>query len=338
VAEKTILLIEDNAGDRAIYGNILWYNGFDVVFAEDGETGIRLAHELYPDLILLDLQLPMMHGSELSSRLKQDDDTKDIPIVALTGRRLSEFGGNAQVLGFTRFLEKPISPLEVLRVIEGIVGRAAIDQRESPGRPELMRYVSVDEVRRPSPERTNATPAVQEIAERINKNGAGILEIWEKLVTEEPWFSLPREDRSGFLGEVVASLPDTALLSANADSCRKTVIAAAAHGRGRRAQQIPESLIPIEFHLLRQALWRDLTEHITPSEDLHQAIRSLDAAITLALNACMWGFFRDEIEAQGMWETAVDRLVGDACKVTDNINITDKAPDQVSGQAEPAVG
>jgi DNA-binding response OmpR family regulator len=58
VKAKTVLLIEDNAGDRVIYGNILWYNGFDVVFAEDGETGIRLAGEVHPDLILLDLGLP----------------------------------------------------------------------------------------------------------------------------------------------------------------------------------------------------------------------------------------------------------------------------------------
>jgi two-component system, cell cycle response regulator DivK len=319
VSKKTVLLIEDNAGDRAIYGNILWYNGFDVVFAEDGETGIRLAHELHPDLILLDLQLPLIHGSELSSRLKQDDDTKSIPIVALTGRRLFEFGGNAQVLGFASFLEKPISPLEVLREIEKIIGRAKIDQMSSPHRPELMRTVSVQEVRRPQPAtETNASQVVQEIAQRISANVEVLLEIWDHLVIEEPWFSLPRDDRAGFLAEVIASLPDTALLSASPDACRKTVIAAGAHGRGRRTQQIPESLIPIEFHLLRQAIWRYLTQHFPPSDDLHGAVRALDAAITLALNACMWGYFRDEIEAQGMWDSAVERLVGDACAVVSN--------------------
>src|SRR5919106_1277285 len=137
MAKKTVLLVEDNPGDRAIYGNMLWYNGFDVVFSEDGETGMRLAQELHPDLILLDLQLPLLHGSELSSQLKQDDATKDIPIVALTGRRLSDFGGNAAVLGYAKFLEKPVSPLEVLRVVEHIIGRANIDQAAQPNRPQL---------------------------------------------------------------------------------------------------------------------------------------------------------------------------------------------------------
>src|SRR5687768_13799778 len=106
---------------------MLWYNGFDVVFAEDGETGFRLAREQRPDLILLDLQLPLLHGSEVASQLQQGDETKDIPIVALTARRLSEFGGNATVLGYSKFLEKPVSPLEVLRVVEQLIGRAVID-------------------------------------------------------------------------------------------------------------------------------------------------------------------------------------------------------------------
>ncbi len=318
MAKKTILIIEDNAGDRAIYGNILWYNGFDVVFAEDGETGIRLAHDLRPDLILLDLQLPRLHGSEISAQLKQAEVTKAIPIVALTARRLIEFGGNARALGFESFLEKPISPLEVLRVIEKTIGRAAIDQLANPQRPELIRSVGVHEVRRPtSPTHTDASPGIQAIAESINTNIPVLLEIWDHLVTEEPWFSLPREDRTGFLAEVIGSLAETSLISATPDSCRKTVVAAAAHGKGRRAQQIPESLIAIEFHLLRQAIWRFITQHFAPSEDLHNAIRSLDAGVTLALNACMWGYFRDEIEAQGMWEVAVERLVGDACAVTD---------------------
>jgi hypothetical protein len=212
----------------------------------------------------------------------------------------------------------------VLRVIEKIIGRAAIDQLASPERPELMRYVAMQEVHRPAPATdTNASLEIQAIAKRINNNVPALLEVWDNLVTEEPWFSLPREDRAGFLSEVIASLTETALLSPGADACRKTVIAAAAHGRGRRTQQIPESLIPIEFHLLRQAIWRYVTQHFAPSDDLHHAVHELDAAITLALNACMWGYYRDEIEAQGMWDVAVDRLVGDASRITD--------------QSEPAV-
>ena len=314
MSKKTILLIEDNPGDRTIYGNMLWYNGFDVVFAEDGETGYRLALELKPDLILLDLQLPVLHGSELSSQLRQNDETKKIPIVALTARRLSEFGGNAAVLGFDEFLEKPVSPLEVLRVVEQIIGRAVVDQLENHKRPELIR-ARIDKEHAASAPRATASPAVQAIASRIIENAPQVVELWEKAVADEPWYALPRDDRPGFLNEVVVSLVETSLLLPNREeSCRKTVIASAAHGKGRRDQNIPETSIPIEFHLLRQAIARYLLQEFEPSDDLRNAILAIDSSISLALNSCMWGYFRDEIEAQGMWETAVDRLVESACR------------------------
>jgi CheY-like chemotaxis protein len=318
MAKKTVLLIEDNPGDRTIYGNMLWYNGFDVVFAEDGETGYRLAHELKPDLILLDLQLPILHGSELSSQLKQSDPTKNIPIVVLTARRLIDFGGNAAVLGYERFLEKPVSPLEVLRVVEQIIGRAIVDQLESHQRPELMRARLEDARKAMRPPPSQAAPAMQAIAAKIVEHPDEVLELWEKAVNAEPWFTLPREDREGFLSEVILSLTESALLHANQeDSCRKTVVAAAAHGRGRRAQNIPETSLPIEFHLLREALWRYLMREFAPSEDLRDAIIAIDSMIPLSLNACMWGYFRDEVEAQGIWEAALDRLVGSACQPTE---------------------
>ena len=316
MAKKTILLVEDNPGDRTIYGNMLWYNGFDVVFAEDGESGFRLATELHPDLILLDLQLPVLHGSEVLSRLKQDDATKNIPIVALTARRLSEFGGNSDVLGYERFLEKPVSPLEVLRVVEQIIGRAVIDQMENHKRPELIRARLEDAHASARAPATTANAAVQAIAAKVIENPERVLEMWEQAVAAEPWYALPREDRTGFLGEVVVSLAEASLVLPNvSDSCRKTVIAAAAHGKGRRAQNIPETSIPIEFHLLRQAITRYLMQEFEPSDDLHNAIQAIDSTISLALNACMWGYFRDEVEAQGMWETAVDRLVESACRL-----------------------
>jgi len=315
MAKKTVLLIEDNPGDRTIYGNMLWYNGFDVVFAEDGETGYRLANELRPDLILLDLQLPLLHGSELSSQLKQSDATKNIPIVVLTARRLIDFGGNAAVLGYERFLEKPVSPLEVLRVVEQIIGRAIVDQLESHQRPELMHARLEDARKAMRTPPTKASAAMQEIAAKIINHADEVLELWQKAVSEEPWFSLPREDREGFLAEVIVSVTESALLLPNQeDACRKTVVAAAAHGRGRRTQDIPETSLPIEFHIMRESIWRYLLREFSPSDDLRDAIIAIDSLIPLSLNACMWGYFRDEVEAQGIWEAAVDRLVGSACQ------------------------
>lgn len=311
MVRKTVLVIEDNPGDRTIYGNMLWYNGFDVVFAEDGETGLRLAQELRPDLVLLDLQLPLLHGSEISSQLKQDDATKKIPIVALTGRRLIDFGGNAQVLGYERFLEKPISPLEVLRVVEQIIGRAAYDQMENLRRPELM-PMPAD---RKAALAGNVSGETQAIAQSLIDNAGQVLELWQKAAAEEPWFTLPRTDRAGFLQELVVALAEAAVLMPNdREACRKVVVAAAAHGRARREQEIPETSIPTEFHLLRQAIGRYVLQTFAPSEAVTGAIIAFDSAISLGLNACMWGYFREEIEAQGLWETAVDRLVDSACQ------------------------
>jgi CheY-like chemotaxis protein len=260
------------------------------------------------------LDCPLLHGSELASRLKQDDSTKDIPIVALTARRLTELGGNASILGYARFLEKPISPVEVLRVVEQIIGRASLDQGAMQNRLEALASDAEEMAEPDAPARVAVDPEVEAIGKRLAQQSPSVLEIWERLVTEEPWFSLPREQRAGFLTEVIGALADAVLqTSSEEESCRKVIIAAAAHGRGRRDQEIPESLIAIEFHLLRQAIWRYLTQEFGPSEHLHATISRLNGLISLSLNACMWGYFRDEIEAQGMWDAAVDRLVASAC-------------------------
>lgn len=313
MSKKTVLVIEDNAGDRSIYGNMLWYNGFDVVFAEDGQTGLRLAQELHPDLVLLDLQLPLLHGSELASQLKQDEATRVIPIVALTGRRLIDFGGNAEVLGYERFLEKPISPLEVLHVVEQIIGRADIDQKDDLRRPELMPMSG--ESAAPAAQPTAASPEAQAIARSLIDHADMVVAEWQKAAAEEPWFTLPREDRAGFLSGLILALAEASLLMpSERDANRKVVVAAAAHGRARRAKGIPETSLPIEFHLLRQAISRYVMHTFTPSEASTAAVLAFDAGISLALNSCMWGYFREEIEAQGLWETAVDRLVDSASR------------------------
>jgi len=296
-----------------MYGNILWYNGYDVVFAEDGEAGLRIAAAERPDLIILDLQLPLLHGSELASRLKQQNETKDIPIVALTGRRLSEFGGNASVLGYARFLEKPVSPLEVLREVEHLVGRSTMDQALERARPAMARtgedgnvQVTADTPETPAPEHSE----IHRIAAHLLEHTDGILERWEELVREEPWFSLPRQHRLSNLRAVVEAIAAVAAAApGDRDALRKVVFAGAEHGINRRKQGIPETLVPIEFHLLRRALWRYLGDTFAPREDTYTAIVGVDAYITQALNAAMWGYYRDEIDAHGGWENAIERLV-----------------------------
>lgn len=318
LAKKTVLLVEDDAGDRNMYGNILWYNGYDVVFAEDGEAGLQTAAAERPDLIILDLQLPLLHGSELASRLKQQDETKQIPIVALTGRRLSEFGGNAAVLGYSRFLEKPVSPLEVLREVEHLIGRSDADQALDTSKPQVVRTQEEEPVVAVvGPPAEIIAPEIHRIAEHLLANTDAILARWEDAVREEPWFSLPREHRVANLAAVVQAIAEASLLAPGSrDAIRKVVIAGAKHGFNRREQGIPESVIPIEFHLLRRALWRYLSETFSPREDTYSAIVAVDGQITHALNASMWGYYREEIDAHGGWENAIEKLIDGAGTAT----------------------
>lgn len=311
--QKTVLLVEDDAGDRNMYGNILWYNGYHVIAAEDGEAGLRLAQEEHPDLILLDLQLPLLHGMELNSQLKQDDDTKNIPVIALTGRRLDEFGGNADVLGYERFLEKPVSPLQVLREVEALIGLPHVDQAASRERPQVFRThvpAADSPADHPAPDDAFPSEAVMQIGEHLRANADVVLARWNDLVKEEPWFSLPREHRLSNLTAVVEALIDNLMHEPGAgESIRNAVNAGAAHGSNRRKQGIPETLIPIEFHLLRQAIWRYVNDTLSPSDATYNAILRIDRAITMTLNAAMWGYYREEIEAHEGWDAALEKLV-----------------------------
>ncbi len=120
---KVVLVIDDDQAERELYGRLLWYNGFDVSYAETGEDGLQLAGEQPPDLVLLDMMLPGMDGLGVCETLKTNARTHDIPVLALSGRRENELGPAARRIGCAKYLEKPISPVEVLHEIERLIGR-----------------------------------------------------------------------------------------------------------------------------------------------------------------------------------------------------------------------
>jgi two-component system, cell cycle response regulator DivK len=123
---KLILFVEDDEHDRELYGKLLWYNGFDVAFARTGAEGLDRIEDLRPRLIVLDLQLPDVTGIEVCQRLRADERTSPIPIIILTGRPRREFAAWAETMGCAGFLEKPVTPLEVLREVERVIGRAPL--------------------------------------------------------------------------------------------------------------------------------------------------------------------------------------------------------------------
>ena len=115
---KTILFIEDESALQKTFGEILQQEGYEMISALDGEIGLKLAKTKSPDLILLDLVLPRVHGFEVLKKLKEDKETKDIPVIVLTN--LEEMGDidKAIELGATTYLVKTQYSLE--EVVEKI--------------------------------------------------------------------------------------------------------------------------------------------------------------------------------------------------------------------------
>jgi two-component system, cell cycle response regulator DivK len=114
---KTILLVEDNADNQAIYRMILEYHEYEVIQAWSGDAGVESARSLRPDLILMDISIPVIDGYEATRILKTDPTTRDIPIVVLTAHALASDREMANEAGCDGFLTKPTEPREVLETI-----------------------------------------------------------------------------------------------------------------------------------------------------------------------------------------------------------------------------
>jgi len=110
VAEQTVLVIEDQEQNQYLMKYLLEANGFHVILTSDGAEGIEAASRVQPDLILLDIQLPVMSGYDVAKALQSDANLSAIPIVAVTSYAMP--GDREQVLasGCTGYIEKPIDP------------------------------------------------------------------------------------------------------------------------------------------------------------------------------------------------------------------------------------
>jgi len=116
-----ILLIEDNEQNLYLLTFLLEQNGYEVLSAISGQLGLKLAAEMNPDLILLDIQLPTMDGYAVARKLKADPQLKSIPIVAVTSYAM--VGDKEKVLaaGAEGYIEKPINPETFVAQIEGFI-------------------------------------------------------------------------------------------------------------------------------------------------------------------------------------------------------------------------
>jgi two-component system cell cycle response regulator DivK len=117
MSERTILYIEDNEYNRKIVRQLLGRTSYHLVEAVDGESGVALAQQLVPQLILMDVQLPKMSGLDATRALKADPRTSDIPIIVITSFALSGDREKAAVAGADNYLAKPYSPRELLALV-----------------------------------------------------------------------------------------------------------------------------------------------------------------------------------------------------------------------------
>ena len=122
--EKTVLLVEDNEDNRIVYATILRHHGYRVCEATNGEDGVRLAREILPDAILMDISIPRIDGWQATEMLKADSTTAHIPIVALTAHALSADRQKAQRVGCDGYLAKPCEPRRVVAEIVRVIGPA----------------------------------------------------------------------------------------------------------------------------------------------------------------------------------------------------------------------
>jgi two-component system cell cycle response regulator DivK len=113
-----ILVIEDNEQNLYLVRFILEKNGYTVSAALDGKTGIEMADRLRPDLILLDIQLPVMDGYAVARHLRANAALAAIPVVAVTSHAMVGDRDKAMAVGCNGYIEKPINPETFLSEVE----------------------------------------------------------------------------------------------------------------------------------------------------------------------------------------------------------------------------
>jgi two-component system, cell cycle response regulator DivK len=114
---KRILVVEDTEDNRQILRDLLTFAGFSLIEAGDGKTGVEMARLHRPDLILMDVQLPLLDGFEATRQIRADEALARIPIIAVTSYALSGDADRAFASGCNAYVAKPYSPRALLAKI-----------------------------------------------------------------------------------------------------------------------------------------------------------------------------------------------------------------------------
>jgi two-component system, cell cycle response regulator DivK len=121
---KRILVVEDQPDNRQIIRDMLAPTDYEIIEVEDGEQALAVVAKERPDLILMDIQLPVMDGYEATRRIKADPALRSIPIIAVTSYALSGEEMKARAAGCDEYVAKPFSPRQLLAKIKQYLSQA----------------------------------------------------------------------------------------------------------------------------------------------------------------------------------------------------------------------
>lgn len=121
VANRRILVVEDHEDNRRILRDLLSSRGYDLVEAEDGEQALAMAEDWRPALILMDVQVPVLDGYEVTRRLKANPGLRAIPVIVVTSYALSGDESKARAAGCNAYVSKPYSARKLLAKIQEFV-------------------------------------------------------------------------------------------------------------------------------------------------------------------------------------------------------------------------
>ena len=115
---KTVLVVEDNELNMKLFHDLLEAHGYNILQTKDGVDALRIAREHHPDLILMDIQLPEVSGLEVTRWIKEDDNLKEIPVIAVTAFAMKGDEEKIRDGGCEAYISKPISVAHFLETVQ----------------------------------------------------------------------------------------------------------------------------------------------------------------------------------------------------------------------------
>ena len=123
MANELILIVEDNEKNRKLIRDVLTFKGYRLAEAETGEDGVRLARELRPDLILMDIQLPGINGITALGQIREDPGIRHTRVIAVTASAMTHDRQKIMAAGFDGYQSKPINVKEFLAAVREMLDR-----------------------------------------------------------------------------------------------------------------------------------------------------------------------------------------------------------------------